>query len=95
MLIQNMVLYQDRYFIRVNKESDSLFYFFDYDTRDADNNMQFQHFHPFYEICVMLCPVSTHFWEGKPYLLQALDIFVIPPMCCTRPNIRRGSPADG
>ena len=30
MLIQNMVLYQDRYFIRVNKESDSLFYFFDY-----------------------------------------------------------------
>ncbi len=79
MLIQNMVLYQDRNFIRVNRETDSLFYFFDYDSRDADTNTQFQHFHPFYEICIMLCPTSTHFWEGKPFLLQALDIFVIPP----------------
>lgn len=92
MLIQNMVLYQDRYFIRVNKESDSLFYFFDYDTRDADNNMQFQHFHPFYEICVMLCPVSTHFWEGKPYLLQALDIFVIPPNVLHKTQYPAGEP---
>lgn len=92
MLIQNQLLYQDRYSIRVNREGDSLFYFFDYDTRDADNNMQFQHFHPFYEICVMLCPVSTHFWEGKPYLLQALDIFVIPPNILHKTQYPAGEP---
>lgn len=92
MLIQNLVLYEDRHFIRVNKEGDSLFYFFDYDTRDAAQNMQFQHFHPFYEICVMLSPVSTHFWEGKPYLLQALDIFVIPPNVLHKTQYPAGEP---
>ena len=56
MLLQNLALYEDEYYIRVNCEGDSLFYFFDYDKRHADNNMQFQHFHTFYELCVVLCP---------------------------------------
>ena len=56
MLIQNLLLYQDRYFIRVNGENDVLFYFFDYDVRTEDKNMQFQHFHTFYELCVMMGP---------------------------------------
>ena len=44
MLLQNLVLYEDGYSLRVNGENDPLFYFFDYDTRSADINMQFQHF---------------------------------------------------
>ena len=79
MVAQSMVLYEDGYAIHVHQEGDPLFYFFDYDARDADNNMQFQHFHPFFEICLMLCPVSTHFYQGKPYVLQAHDLFLIPP----------------
>ena len=47
MLIDNLALYEDKYYIRVGNEGDPLFYFFDYDTRSADINMQFQHFHPF------------------------------------------------
>ncbi len=79
MLIQNLALYEDKYYIRVNGESDTLFYFFDYDVRSADKNMQFQHFHTFYELCVLLCPDTTHFLEGKPYELQTFDIIGIPP----------------
>ena len=64
MLLQNLVLYEDKYFVRVNAESDPLFYFFDYDVRSADINMQFQHFHTFYELCILLCPSAVHFIEG-------------------------------
>lgn len=79
MLIQNLVLYENEYFIHVNRENDPLFYFFDYDVRTADINMRFQHFHTFYELCIPLCPRATHFLEGKPYELQTFDILGIPP----------------
>ena len=79
MLLQNLALYQDKYYIRVNEENDILFYFFDYDQRSADINMQFQHFHTFYELCIPLCPHATHFVEGKPYELQTFDIIGIAP----------------
>ena len=70
MLLHNLFLYQDRYFIRVNGESDTLFYFFDYDVRTEDKNMQFQHFHTFYELCVMMGPNTRHILEGKPYDME-------------------------
>ena len=79
MLLQNLALYEDQYLIRVNTENDPLFYAFDYDVRSAAINMQFQHFHTFYELCVVLCPHTTHFLEGKPYELQTFDIIGIRP----------------
>ncbi len=92
MLLQNLVLYEDRYYIHVNRTSDPLFYFFDYDTRTADKNMQFQHLHTFYEMCVMLCPESTHYLEGKPYLLQDMDIFCVPPNTFHKTQYPPGGP---
>lgn len=92
MLLQNLVLYEDKYFVRVNAESDPLFYFFDYDVRSADINMQFQHFHTFYELCVLLCPHTTHFLEGKPYDLQTFDIIGIPPNMLHRTQYPAGDP---
>lgn len=89
---QSPVLYQDKYYIRVNREGDPLFYFFDYDTRAADINMQFQHFHTFYELCVMLSPKSVHFLEGKPYEMQAYDIFAIPPSVLHKTQYPPGGP---
>lgn len=79
MIIQNLALFQNEYYIRVNEESDSLFYYFDYDVRSADINMQFQHFHTFYEICIMLCPNAALFIEGVPYHLQTFDIVGVSP----------------
>lgn len=79
MIIQNLALYQDKYYIHVNEENDTMFYFFDYDVRSADLNMQFQHFHTFYELCILLCPNAIHFIEGIPYEVQAFDIVGISP----------------
>ncbi len=79
MIIENLALFQNEYYIRVNEENDALFYYFDYDVRSADINMQFQHFHTFYEICIMLCPNSALFIEGVPYHLQTFDIVGISP----------------
>ena len=92
MLLQNLVLYEDKYKVRVNAENDSLFYFFDYDVRTADINMRFQHFHTFYEICVMLCPNTIHFLEGKPYELQTFDIMGIAPNVLHRTQYPAGDP---
>ena len=92
MLIQNLALYENKYYIRVNEENDSLFYFFDYDVRSADINMQFQHFHTFYELCVLLCPVTTHFLEGKPYELQTFDIIGIRPNLLHKTEYPEGEP---
>ena len=79
MIIQNLALYQDKYYIKVNEENDTLFYFFDYDSRSADINMQFQHFHTFYEICIMLSPDAVHFIEGIPHRLEPFDLVGISP----------------
>lgn len=92
MLIENLAMYEDKYYIRVNDESDTLFYFFDYDVRSADINMQFQHFHTFYELCVVLCPHTTHFLEGKPYELQTFDIIGIRPNALHRTQYPVGDP---
>lgn len=92
MLIQNLALYEDKYYIRVNDENDPLFYSFDYDVRSADINMQFQHFHPFYEFCIPLCPSATHFLEGKPYDLCAFDIIGISPNVLHRTQYPAGPP---
>lgn len=92
MLIDNLVLYEDKYYIRVGSEGDPLFYFFDYDTRSANINMQFQHFHTFYELCVVLCPHTTHFFEGVPYELQAFDIIGIRPNALHRTQYPAGDP---
>lgn len=92
MLIQNLALYEDKYYIRVNEENDPLFYFFDYDVRSAEINMQFQHFHTFYELCILLCPNAIHFVEGKPYELQAFDIIGIPPNVLHQTQYPAGNP---
>ena len=92
MLLQNLVLYEDKYAVRVNTEKDPLFYYFDYDVRSANINMQFQHFHTFYELCVVLCPHTTHFLEGKPYELQTFDIIGIAPNVLHRTHYPIGDP---
>ncbi len=92
MLIQNLVMYEDQYAVRVNADKDSLFYYFDYDVRSADINMQFQHFHTFYEIYIALCPSSTHFLEGKPYELRTFDIIGIQPNALHMTRYPEGEP---
>ncbi len=79
MILHNMILYEDGYRVKVNTEKDTIFYFFDYDTRNAGVNMKFQHFHTFYEICILLCPSAVLFIEGIPHKLKEFDIIGVPP----------------
>ena len=92
MLINNIALYEDKYKIRINAENDVLYYYFDYDARSADINMQFQHFHTFYELCIPLCPHATHFIEGNPYELKMFDIVGIPPNMLHKTQYPVGNP---
>ncbi len=92
MLIQNLAQYQDKYYIHVNEETDTIFYFFDYDVRSAEINMQFQHFHPFYELCILLCPNAVHFIEGRPYEVQAFDMVGISPNRLHKTQYPAGKP---
>lgn len=94
MLIENLVLYKDKYYIQVNEDTDTLFYFFDYDVRSSDINMQFQHFHTFYEICIMLCHDSMLFLEGTPHRLQPLDIVGVPPNVLHKTQYPAGEPCQ-
>ncbi len=93
MIIQNLALYQDRYYIHVNEESDTIFYFFDYDVRSADINMRFQHFHTFFELCIPLCPNAVHFIEGIPYEVRAFDIVGICPNRLHKTQYPAGKPS--
>ncbi len=92
MFLNNLLYYEDKYSIRVNEENDSIFYYFDYDSRSADINMEFQHFHPFYELCIPLCPNAIHFIEGIPYEIQAFDIVGIPPAKLHKTQYPTGRP---
>lgn len=92
MFLNNLLYYEDKYSIRVNEENDSIFYYFDYDSRSADINMEFQHFHPFYELCIPLCPNAIHFIEGIPYEIQAFDIVGIPPAKLHKTQYPAGRP---
>lgn len=79
MIIQNTALYQDKHYLQINEENDTIFYSFDYDVRSADINMPFQHFHRFYELFITLCPSAVHFIEGIPYELRTFDVVGISP----------------
>ena len=92
MTSQIPAMYHDKYYIHVNQEKDTLFYFFDYDVRSADINMDFQHFHTFYELYILLSPAAIHFIEGIPYELQSFDLVGIPPSKLHKTQYPPGNP---
>ena len=76
-----MIYYEQASYIEINQPASPLFYFFDYDERSYSINMQFQHFHPFYEIHILLDDYANHIIEGTPYSMSKFDI------ACLRPNL--------
>ena len=93
MLYNNLALYEKKYRIKVNEIGDTLFYDFDYDERTSALNMEFQHFHTFYEMCIVLCPTAIHLLEGKPYDLREFDMVIIPPNVLHRTQWMTGEPS--
>lgn len=79
MLLDNLVLYEKSLIQEINRPNNDLYYFFDFDDRSADINMEFQHFHRFYEIHILYDREASHLIEGTLYQLKFFDITLLPP----------------
>jgi len=73
------LLYEQSYAININKPADPFFYYFDYDERNYAINMEFQHFHSFYELFILLDSEAAHIIEGKYYPLKMYDMVLLKP----------------
>lgn len=73
------LLYEQAFSITVNREGAPLFYYFDYDERSYSINMDFQHFHQFYEVFILFDDKASHIIEGDYFALQKYDIVLLRP----------------
>ncbi|MHA6533173.1 helix-turn-helix transcriptional regulator [Paenibacillus sp. BAC0078] len=78
-MLESDLLYEQGYSVSINTPADSLFYYFDYDERSHNINMEFQHFHDFYEIHILLDSRATHIIEGNVHALKQYDIVLLRP----------------
>ncbi|WP_099469909.1 AraC family transcriptional regulator [Konateibacter massiliensis] len=93
MLIDDSLLYEQKHSIIVNDLNNNLFYYFDYDERYAGINMEFQHFHRFYEILILLAPEADHLIEGNSFHLKMGDMVLLPPFCLHKSIYNEGLPS--
>ncbi len=64
--------------IKVNTVDDPVFYVFDYQKRTL--TMDFQHFHTYYEMYVLLDDAAAHVIEGEYFSLSYGDLVLLSPM---------------
>ncbi|WP_338541280.1 helix-turn-helix transcriptional regulator [Paenibacillus tundrae] len=88
----SVLAYEQGYAIHVNQPGDALFYHLDYDERSHDLNMEFQHFHDFYEICILLDRTAAHIIEGNIYEIQPWDIVLLRPSLLHKTKYPTGTP---
>ena len=84
------LLYEQAYSITINNAEAPLYYFFDYDERSYNINMEFQHFHQFYEVHILLDGKASHIIEGDYYALSCF----CARRCCTKRSIPWARPAS-
>jgi len=92
MLIDHIFNYEKKYSIHIGLPTDSLYYFFDYDDRSYNLNREFQHFHPFYEIHILLGSSASQIIEGSPYSLKKFDIVCLRPTLLHQLDYPEGPP---
>lgn len=93
MLINDSIFYEDNHYIIINNIPNNIFYYIDYDKRDASINMEFQHLHPYYEIMILLSPNATHLIEGVPYNIHLGDIVLLNPSVMHKTVYYKGEPS--
>lgn len=92
MLIDNTVIYEGGYKIEINKPGNPFFYLFDWDERSYAINMEFQHFHQFYELCIFLDGHAGHLINGAWHDLRCCDIVLIRPSLLHKTAYPEGAP---
>ncbi len=63
----------------INKENDPFFVYVDFDTRREELNMEFQHFHTFYEMMFLQDASAAHIVNGRLFNLNEGDIALLKP----------------
>ena len=91
------LLYEEGFSIIINEVAtpieNSTFYYFDYDKRSHAINMDFPHFHSFYELMILLSPKAYHFVEGKRMTSLQMTWCSSLPLCLIGQNICPDRPA--
>lgn len=92
------LLYEKGFSIIINDEAlsfdSSICYYFDYDQRSHSVNMDFPHFHSFYELMILLSPKAYHFVNGTRYDLASNDIVLLAPSVLHQSEYPPGTPSD-
>lgn len=88
----NKFLYVKEHLIEIGAPNDELYYFFDYDERSYDINMEFQHFHPFYEMHILLDSEANHIIEGNLYDIKMFDVVCLKPYTLHKSEYPEGPP---
>jgi AraC-like DNA-binding protein len=90
---QQPLLFEQGMSITINRPSDPLYYYFDWDERAFSANMEFQHFHEFYEILILLENAASHLIEGEYYDLQKYDMVLLKPSLLHKSRYLPGPPS--
>ncbi len=93
MLINDSVYYEDKHFIIINNIPNNIYYYIDYDERDASVNMEFQHLHQYYEMLFLLAPSASHLIEGVPYNIRSGDLVLLAPSVLHKSVYYKGEPS--
>ena len=93
MLINDSIYYEDNHYIIINNIPNNIYYYIDYDKRDASVNMEFQHLHPYYEILFLLAPNASHLIEGVPYNIRSGDFVLLAPSVMHKSVYFKGEPS--
>lgn len=93
MLIDNTVIYEEKRRIQINRPGKPFFYLFDWDERSYAINMEFQHFHQYYEMCVFLGDHAGHLINGAWHDMRCCDIVALRPSLLHRTAYPEGAPS--
>lgn len=93
MLINDNIYYEENHYIIINNIPNNIYYYIDYDKRDASVNMEFQHLHPYYEILMLLAPSASHLIEGVPYNIRMGDMVLLAPSVMHKSVYYKGEPS--
>ncbi len=77
--MSNSLLFEDGYEYNYQVPNNKLNIHFDYGLRFHEINMKFLHFHPFYEVYILLSGKAQHIIEGQLYELEEMDIVLLRP----------------
>ena len=90
--MKQTVLYDEGYEYSIGAEGQPFNIQFDYGTRFNRINMQFAHFHPYYEIYFLLNGSSQHFVEGQAFSLEPYTMVLLKPFRLHRTNYFENNP---